>query len=141
MPIHGQIISRGISRLGPVIVAAAKWESKNWDKLYFGIRQDIKHGIRHGSAIGGALGTFINEDGQQTGNGPTLGTPSYKSYKTRGGYTIQQRSKCKCPNKFHSYSRRSRSRFSKAGRGRFKSKRFLRNRRVGSYGARSYRYS
>ncbi len=43
-------------------IKLSKYDKRAWDKLYFGIRKDIKLGIKHGFGAGSILGTFINDE-------------------------------------------------------------------------------
>ncbi len=60
------VIARQIAQAA---IRVSKMDKRGWDKLYFGIRNDIKQGIRHGSAIGGVIGSFITGDTDTTGGG------------------------------------------------------------------------
>ncbi len=53
MPIISQAVKAGIK--------LSKMDKRAWDKLYFGIRQDIKLGIKHGFGAGSIIGTFIDD--------------------------------------------------------------------------------
>ena len=42
-------------------VQLSRLDKRGWDKLYFGIRRDIKLGIKHGFGAGSILGDFLND--------------------------------------------------------------------------------
>ncbi len=118
-----------VQKLFETAVKISRYDQKAWDKLYFGIRQDIKQGIKHGLSGGAAAGTFIDEDGTGVNGGQILQPQTYKPDKTRRGtstsfarqrftsykYRQSRRQSCSCKSRGSSY--------------RFKSQRFLRNRR------------
>ncbi len=101
MPKHVSLIAQVISK-------GLKLDTKAWDKLYFGIRQDIKLGIRHGLAGGSVAGTFIEEDLDGSGSGTIqtineTGQPDKTRFRrsassSRKYFTPRRfRPKCRCP--------------------------------------------
>ncbi len=85
-----------LRKLVETAVKISKYDKKAWDKLYFGIREDIKLGVRHGLGGGSVVGTFINEGVE----GPNAGTipfknvhETYKPNKTRSGRSNKYSSK------------------------------------------------
>ncbi len=96
MPRHLVLISQVISK-------GLKLDTKAWDKLYFGIRQDIKQGIRHGLAGGSVAGTFIEEDGTGSDSGqiPSGDAPTSRGkYKAYSGVSDSRSSKSHYRTKF-----------------------------------------
>ncbi len=93
----------------------ASYDRQAWDKLYFGIRQDISKGIRTGGGLGTVIGNLINESVE----GPNAGTipfknvhETYKPNKTRSGrsnkYSSKYTNSCRpFKRRGQSYSRKS----------------------------------
>ncbi len=67
MPLISQAVKAGTK--------LAKMDKSSWDKLYFGIRNDIKQGIRTGFGIGQVAGIFIDDEDEPSGDG------SFRSYE------------------------------------------------------------
>ncbi len=74
-----------------------KMDKLAWDKLYFGIRQDIKLGIKHGFGAGSLIGDFLSgespfdESGSQI---PFKKTNYPVSKKYRRFYSDRRRCRC-----------------------------------------------
>jgi len=79
-----------VRKLVEAAVKLSKYDKRAWDKLYFGIRKDIKLGIKHGFGAGSALGTFINDESNPfLEDAPTLFTPKSKTNKFKKGNNRQ----------------------------------------------------
>ncbi len=118
MPKHASIIST-------VIFKGLKLDKTAWDKLYFGIREDIKLGIRHGLGGGSIVGTFIDEDGTGVDGGQVQKGHEYAPYqqdKTRGGYSASTSGKR--PFKFQNSSNKRCTCSRKSSRGYHRKSRF-----------------
>ncbi len=105
MPIIGKIVNTG--------VALARLDKRGWDKLYFGIRKDIKLGIKHGFGAGSIIGEFINSGSIFSGDASIpFQSPSGSFPKARGGQAkfryrryrrksnFSQSRRCTCARKF-----------------------------------------
>ncbi len=112
MPIIGKAVSAAYK--------LSKYDSKAWDKLYFGIRSDIKQGIRTGFGVGGAIGSFINDESNpfdEDGKIPNASSNSYKKgnsrqYSSRGRRRYKyNRNSCNCRKRLRRNGRFRRSRF------------------------------
>ncbi len=77
-----------LRKLVDTAVQLSRLDKKGWDKLYFGIRRDIKLGIKHGFGGGSIVGSFIEDDGGGTDEDGKIQqqTPSGKFNKTHSGY-------------------------------------------------------
>ncbi len=91
-------------------VKLARLDKRGWDKLYFGIRQDIKLGIKHGFGAGSIIGDFLSndssnpfEDGSIPGKRPKYAANKFsQKYRRR---SVPRR--CRC-NKYYNDSSRYR---------------------------------
>ncbi len=99
-----------ISKLPGLGAKLLKYDRQAWDKLYFGIRKDISKGIRHGSAIGAGIGSFINDSSNpftEDAEIPIQRSRS-KTYKFCKKYRRFSKPRCRCRNKYNSYTRSNR---------------------------------
>ncbi len=76
----------------------AKYDAKAWDKLYFGIRKDIKLGIRTGGAIGGAIGSLLDDETTFLDDG--ISSPNEYVSKARSQYQARGRQTKRCYSKY-----------------------------------------
>jgi len=85
----------------------SKYDKRAWDKLYFGIRNDIKLGIKHGFGAGSIIGNFIGEETTEEGGGSVSqqgnGFKASSSYKTRSGRgrSYNRYTKCRPTNRYN----------------------------------------
>ncbi len=91
-------------------VKLSKYDKLAWDKLYFGIRKDIKLGIKHGFGAGSILGDFIfNQDNPLDnatifpGNGHAASSKDKTRSRFRGGRRRDPNHYCR-PNRRNRYS-------------------------------------
>ncbi len=73
-----------VRKLVETAIKVSRMDKRAWDKLYFGIRTDIKLGIKHGFGAGSILGTFINDESNPfLDETPSrVGPPAYKLKKS-----------------------------------------------------------
>ncbi len=122
MPIHGRLISQGMSRIGPIVSIGSKYvqkENKIWKSLY---PDKHKRRIVRGSlALGSGLETFRSDDGVDDTDGtvfkPNASNPFTKARGGRARRTGRRYSK----SKFHCRCRRQSSKYgkSRSSRNRF----------------------
>ncbi len=81
-------------------VALSKLDKKGWDKLYFGIRADIKLGIKHGFGAGSIIGDLLNDRTDPFVEDGIPEKPRYgsKTYKFSKKYSRRRVSRCRCRN-------------------------------------------
>ncbi len=87
-----------IRKLVDAGIKASRMDKRAWDKLYFGIRKDIKLGIKHGFGAGSILGNFIEDGSTPFDENGIPEKPRYgpKTYQQRQKYYRRRVSRCRC---------------------------------------------